>query len=72
MFHHLFLKEKILQANMKSEDRVEERRFLKRMQQQKKEEEIQEAIENVLKRESHFCFCYLIFQRKLIQVLDCL
>jgi len=32
---------------MMSEDRVEERRFLKRLQQQKKEEEIQEALENV-------------------------
>lgn len=32
---------------MRSEDRVEERRFLKRIQQQKREEEMQEALENV-------------------------
>ena len=34
---------------MRSEDRVEERRFLKRIQQQKREEEMQEALENVAK-----------------------
>ena len=34
---------------MRSEDRVEERRFLKRIQQQKREEEMQEALENVIK-----------------------
>ena len=32
---------------MRSEDRVEERRFIKRLQQQKREEEMQEALENV-------------------------
>lgn len=33
---------------MRSEDRVEERRFIKRLQQQKREEEMQEALENVI------------------------
>ena len=32
---------------MKSEDRVEERRFIRRLQQQKREEEMQEALEQV-------------------------
>ena len=40
-------KEKILQANMMSEGKVEERRFLKTLQKERKERETDEAIRKV-------------------------
>lgn len=46
-FLQFVLQEKILQANMKSEERVEERRYLKRLQQEKTEQELEDGIRKV-------------------------
>ena len=61
-----FLQEKVLEANMRSEDRVEERRFIKRLQQQKREEEMQEALENVIVMLEILCFSLKCLKVRLI------
>ena len=53
--------DKIQAANAKSEERVENKRFLRQLQMEKKEREMEEAILKVI--DSRFIFSYLYFYR---------
>lgn len=42
--------EKIFEANMASEERVENKRYLRRLQQEQREREIEESLQKVIQR----------------------